>query len=406
MNITTSYYLFVLFKDFGISFTFASFVPFLLSIGLTYGEVALVNAIYAGVVFAAELPTGMLADGKSRRWSMKAGVWFWLIGALIYFCANGFWIAALADAVLAIGAAFLSGARQAWITDALKRHGRSDELRDVFANESTYRGLAYVLGGSLGVLISLIDLRLIWVPGMLGSIASLVVVYRYLNGDGEPIERVTEKEAFKRSIILLRRNRSLLWVLGILVSFGGIMAFNHYWAPYFEEQVGRWVLSLLWPMIYGSCTFAGIFMRRVKTAVGQEGHYLWVSLFVTGLSIALVKFVPSFWIVVVLVAIHEFARGVFGVAHASFVQHRVESSYRATFGSLQSFISYSGLTIVPIIVWLVLTGKPNTADTIETLWFIAGGAMAVLGLLFYFLKPKETCATHVIECEKSKTPLN
>ncbi|HBK34935.1 MAG: High-affinity glucose transporter SNF3 [Candidatus Uhrbacteria bacterium GW2011_GWE2_40_58] len=397
MNITKTYYSFVLFKDFGIAFTFASFVPFLLSIGLTYGEVALVNAIFAGTIFLAELPTGMLADGKSRAWSMRIGVWLWILGAFVYFCAQGFWTAAFADAILGIGSAFLSGARQAWITDALARYGRSSELRQVFATETMLRGIACVFGGSLGVFLSLIHLRLIWLPAIFGPIISLVIAYKFINGDGEPIERITEKEAFKRSVILLRRSPSLLWVLGLLIVFGGVMAFNHYWAPYFEEQVGRASLAFLWPMIYGSCTFAGSVMRCVKTKVGQEGNIIVFALFLTGTSLLLVKFIPWIWMVVAFVAIHEFGRGVFAVAIDSFVQHRVESSYRATFGSLQSFIAHIGLALVPLIVWVALTGKPNTSETIEMLWFISGAIMAGVAILFFLFKPKDVCATEIEE---------
>jgi MFS family permease len=391
MNITKIYYTFVLSKNFGIAFTFASFVPFLLSIGLTYAEVALVNFVFAGVVFLAELPTGMLADGKSRAWSLRAGTWFWILGASIYLCANGFWIAALADGVLAIGSAFLSGARQAWITDALARYGRSGELRQVFAKEAIFRGIACVIGGTLGVFLSTIHLRLIWIPAIIGPIISLVIAYRYINGDGEPIERVSEKEAFTKSVNLLRRTPSLLWVLVLLIVFGGVMAFNHYWTPYFEEIASREFIALLWPIIYGSTIVAGFIMHRVKVRAGQEGNLILLGLFLTGFSLVLVPFVPTLSLIVFLIAIHEFGRGIFSVAVESFVQHRVESSYRATFGSLQSFISHIGLALVPLIVWFALSGKPNTPQTIELLWLIAGGVMASAALIFFFLKPKDVC---------------
>lgn len=138
-------------------------------------------------------------------------------------------------------------------------------------------------------------------------------------------------------------------------------------------------------------------MRCVKTKVGQEGNIIVFALFLTGTSLLLVKFIPWIWMVVAFVAIHEFGRGVFAVAIDSFVQHRVESSYRATFGSLQSFIAHIGLALVPLIVWVALTGKPNTSETIEMLWFISGAIMAGVAILFFLFKPKDVCATEIEE---------
>jgi len=355
-----------------------------------------VNFVFAFTVFVAELPTGMLADGKSRAWSLRAGVWFLIVGAGLYACANGFWMAAIADCVLAIGSAFLSGARQAWITDALARHGRSQELRKVFANEAMLRGMACVIGGTLGVFLSLIHLRLIWLPAIIGPIASLVIAYRFINGDGEPLERVSEKEALKKSLKLINRSPSLLWVLGLMIAFGGVMAFNHYWTPYFEECVSREFIAYLWPVIYGSTIVAGFVMHRAKVKVGQESKLIILGLFLTGFSLVLVRFVPFMSVIVLLVALHEFGRGVFVVAVESFVQHRVESSYRATFGSLQSFVSHIGLALVPLIVWFALSGKPNTPATIELLWLIAGGIMAATALVFFLIRPKDISP---VECE-------
>lgn len=63
-------------------------------------------------------------------------------------------------------------------------------------------------------------------------------------------------------------------------------------------------------------------------------------------------------------------RGFFQPLTESFVQHRVHTSYRATFGSLQSFLGRIGFAVVPLVVWLFIADKPNTSATISLVWII------------------------------------
>jgi DHA3 family tetracycline resistance protein-like MFS transporter len=389
MNITKTYYLFVLSKDFGLAFTFASFVPYLLWLGLSYSEVAFINMVFAGVVFLGELPTGMFADSRSRVWSLRAGVWLWIIGSVFYALAQGVWTAALADGIFAIGNAFLSGARQAWITDALKKHGREKELRHVFGTTAMLSGIACVIGGALGVLLSSIHMRLIWPPLILGCLVSLYIAYVHMKDDGEPAERVSEWEALKRSVKLLRQSHALSWILIILVVTGGFMTFNHYWSPLAQSLWGRGSLTWIWPLLYGSAALAGYLVRKHEHLERYGSSWIVTMLFCAGGSLALVYFVPMpFWILGMMM-VHELSRGVLGPLMDTYVQKRVESSYRATFGSLQSFIAHFGFTLAPAIVWISLDGEPDTPNTILRLWFITGGGMAVVALVLWLLRPRK-----------------
>ncbi|HCB19699.1 TPA: hypothetical protein DEP34_05015 [Candidatus Uhrbacteria bacterium] len=389
MSITKTYYLFVLSKDFGLAFTFASFVPYLLWLGLSYSEVAFVNMVFAGVVFLGELPTGMFADGKSRVWSLRAGVWLWIIGSIFYACARGVWTAALADGIFAVGNAFLSGARQAWITDALKKHGREKELRHVFGTTAMLSGIACVIGGFLGVFLSSVHMRLIWPPLIVGCLVSLYIAYYHMKDDGEPQERISQWQALKCSVNLLRQSHALSWILIILVVTGGFMTFNHYWSPLSESIWGRSSLAWVWPLLYGSTALAGYLVRRHEHLERYGSTWIVTALFLAGGSLALVRFLPlPFWIMGMMM-MHELTRGILGPLIDTYVQKRVESSYRATFGSLQSFIAHFGFTLTPAFVWLSLDGKPNTPDTITWLWFIAGGFIVITAMILWVFRPKK-----------------
>ncbi len=388
MSATQIYYWFTALLGLGMGATVTVYAPFLLSIGLSLGEVALVNAIFWTIVIAAELPTGMFADGRSRAFSLKAGMAFQGLGALIYLLSEGFWSAALAEGLIAVGIAFMSGAQQAWITDALTREGKFDKLRHVFATENVIRTSVFILGGFIGALLALISYRLIWVPVIFTSLIATVLCHSHINGQGEPIERMTEREAFAHSWRHLLQSQALKWVIGSMILFGGVVSFNHFWSPYFETKVGTLGLSWVWAFIYLGFMPSSWMIRRLTIAVGQEAHLITISLFLSGGGLVIITVFSGLIAPLAAVMIHEFGRGMFQPLTDSFVQHRVKSAYRATFGSLQSFLGRIGFAVVPFIVWIGIDGQPNTPNTISLVWLLCGSLLVIGSIVLYFARPR------------------
>ena len=50
-----------------------AYVPFMLKLGLELADIQRINIVFFLTIFFLEIPTGALADGKSRRWSVTAG---------------------------------------------------------------------------------------------------------------------------------------------------------------------------------------------------------------------------------------------------------------------------------------------------------------------------------------------
>ena len=106
-------------------------------------QLVLVGTILETTVFLFEIPTGVLADVKSRRWSVILG--YFLVG--LAFILEGslpfFWTIALAQVVWGIGHTFTSGATQAWI---------ADEVGEARAGEAFLRGSQ---GARVGALVAI-----------------------------------------------------------------------------------------------------------------------------------------------------------------------------------------------------------------------------------------------------------
>ena len=384
----TVYYVFKALLHFGIGITVTGYVPYLLSIGISLGEVALVNFVFWAGVVIFELPTGMLADGRGRAWSLRVGILAQSFCATTYMLANGLPLAILAELFASLSVAMQSGTLQAWITDALERQGQSHVRRQVFATGAIVHGVCMLVGGVLGAGLAYLEYRLIWLPLVAIGIVGYMFGRRYMNGEGEPLERVSEYVALKNSMKLLRTSSDLRWVVGVFVVFGLVVCFNFYWAPYFKAEVGQLSLGWVWLIVYLPCVFGGWIVRRLTASQGQEGNYLVLSMVSSGLGMLLLVFTNSLFLSLSAVFIHEVGRGLFEPLNDSFVQHRVSSSIRATFGSVQSFLGRLGFALVPLSVWASLSDYPDTRGTIRLIWLVAGALLVCGALLLWLVRPR------------------
>lgn len=86
-NPIRAYYLFIALLYFGKGAYVTGYVPFLQSIGFSLAEVSLLNLCYWILVAVLELPTGLLADGRGRTWSLMMGTGAAMIAGAIALLA-------------------------------------------------------------------------------------------------------------------------------------------------------------------------------------------------------------------------------------------------------------------------------------------------------------------------------
>jgi hypothetical protein len=94
-------------------------------------QLVLVGTLLETVCFLSEIPTGLLADVHSRKLSTIIGVILLGLGFVIEGSFPTFLFVMLAQIVWGLGATFVSGAREAWITD---------EVGEPYANKAFMRG--------------------------------------------------------------------------------------------------------------------------------------------------------------------------------------------------------------------------------------------------------------------------
>src|SRR3954463_16796093 len=131
---------------------------FLLDAGLSNTEAFAANAFYAIGQVLFEVPTGVVADTRGRRFSYMLGAATLLASTVLYLVMwqihAPFVGWALASALLGLGFTFFSGATEAWLVDALAFTGYQGTLEGVLARGQTVAGAAMLAGSVAGGLVA------------------------------------------------------------------------------------------------------------------------------------------------------------------------------------------------------------------------------------------------------------
>lgn len=385
-----TFYGFQLLQGLGFGVTATVYALFLRSIGASYQELSIVNMVFWATIVLAELPTGMLADGKNRGWSVKIGAIVTALGVGSYMLAQNVGMAILSEIALGIGYAFISGALQAWLADSLKNAGAFEKLRTTFATGAVVRALAILFGGLFGGYIAdAFGLRASMALSFVGMAGAAILALAYIKNTGEPETRVTEWEALRRSWAIVGTHPALKWSMLASIGIGVVALWNMYWTVFFEPRVGGQIgLGWTWVALYGAVTVAGLCVRRMRVAAGKEEIGMLFSLIATAAGFLLAGMFLPLPLLLLALMIHEAGRGAFEPLLDSFTHHHVDSSHRATYASFQSLISRLGYVAALALGTVLTHNTTDSTSVVQLLWFVSGiflfGVVAVL----FVLRPK------------------
>jgi DHA3 family tetracycline resistance protein-like MFS transporter len=334
---------------------------------LTPLQLVLIGTILETTVFLFEIPTGVLADVKSRRLSIiigyaLIGVGFILEGSLPFFAA-----VALAQVVWGFGYTFTSGATQAWIVD---------ETGEERAGEAFLRGAqAGQAGGLIAIPISIVLGSLtIRLPILLGGgLMILLAVFLALTMTEEgftptpPEERTTWGMMLKTvrdARGMVRRQPLLLALLGIGLFYGLYSeGFDRLWTPHLLENFAlpSWLEGMDAVVWFGviegvlaavSLVATEVVRRRVDTnrsaSLGQA--LMWNA---GGIVLALAGFglTRSFWAAVALYWAVGVLRSVHEPLSSTWFNQRIDDpQVRATMFSVRGQVDAVGqITSGPVV---------------------------------------------------------
>ena len=149
---------------------------FLLDAGLDIFGVFVANAAFTAGMVVFEIPTGVLADTRGRRFSFLISVAVLAVGTVGYVAAAiagaGLGTFVAISVVLGLGFTFYSGALEAWLVDALAATGNDAPLDRIFSRAGVVTGAAMLVGTVGGGILAEVDLS---VPFVVRALVLLAV---------------------------------------------------------------------------------------------------------------------------------------------------------------------------------------------------------------------------------------
>ncbi len=117
--------------------------------GLSQTQTQMLQSWFMLWIFILEIPTGVFGDIKGKKFSVMIGYSLAILGTFVYSITPNIWLFALAEFIFALGIAFVSGAKEAWMYDISKKLKVEDQFRDI----SVVNSNLYMLGMIVAALI-------------------------------------------------------------------------------------------------------------------------------------------------------------------------------------------------------------------------------------------------------------
>ena len=191
-------------------------------------QLVLIGTMLEVTAFVFEIPTGVVADLKSRRLSVILGYLLNGLGLLLMGWIPLFWAVAVSTVICGIGGTFMSGAYEAWLVDELiAEHGNDNSVGEVFLRASQASSVGSIIGIPLGVALGWYDLSvsiLIGGSGLVLFAAALSLIMRERGfKPAPPGQRETwtsMRKTISTSVRHVRGEHYLLLILAISFVFG------------------------------------------------------------------------------------------------------------------------------------------------------------------------------------------
>jgi len=330
---------------------------FLLNAGLSNTEAFTANAFFTVGQVIFEIPTGVVADVRGRRFSFMLGSATLLVSTLLYLLMwqiNAPFIGwALSSMLLGLGFTFFSGATEAWLVDALQATGHQGDLESIFGRAQTVGGAAMLVGSvSGGVIAQATNLGVPYVirAAILG--VALVIAYFFMHDLGftpqrgaSPVEQV--RSVVRGSIDGGLRNPPVRWLMLAAPFAGGVgiyafYAFQPYLLQLYGDPTAYGIAGLAAAIVAAAQIVGGLLVSRVRHFFRRRTDALILGGVATVVVLAWVGVTTSFVTALVLMTVWALLFAIVGPLRQAFVNGAIPSEQRATVLSFDSLMSSAG----------------------------------------------------------------
>ncbi len=344
-------------------------IYFVIEAGMNPLQLVLIGTVMELSVLLFEVPTGVIADHMSRKWSV-------VIGMVVLGCAHMlegavpvFLSIAVAYAIWGLGYTFISGAEEAWIADEVQ----GANLESLFFRGSQIASLGQFAGIIVSVVIaSLFSIQIaIVAAGVSFLIIAIWLAFRMPEQHFVKMER-TEKSQLRQLRSIVQKGYKTVTGNTVLFSMAAISlmwglaseGFDRLWEVHFLQDIHLPESStIIW---FGVINAVALLLNIVliqwiksKVETSGEHRYVWLLLVVnTILVISALVFAISgqLWLALASYWACYTLRGLNSPLYRIWLNQKLESRGCATmlsmFGQLDAFGQIAG---GPLVGWIALT---------------------------------------------------
>jgi MFS family permease len=356
-RILKTYVALTLLSTFASSFIWGINTLFLLDAGLGITQAFAANAFFTAGQVLFEIPTGIVADTFGRRASYLLGSATLFVSTLLYLwmwqTSGPFWAWAVVSMLLGLGFTFFSGATEAWLVDGLKAAKYKGTLESVLAKGAVASGVA-MLTGTLagGVIAQFTNLGVPYVLRAVMLLLTFLIAFGFMRDEGFTPRKSASflKEMriiFKSSLKYGIGNPPVRWLMLSAPFAGGIGIFAFYaMQPYLLKLYGGSesysIAGIAAAIVAGAQIIGGLLVPYAGKIFHRRTTLLLVGSALSAAALALMGFVPIFWVVLVLLTVWSIVFAATGPIRQSYINGLIPSEQRATVLSSDNLLSSSG----------------------------------------------------------------
>lgn len=276
-------------------------VPFLKDFGFSMEQILVAESLYAMTLVILEVPSGYFADRMGRKKSIVTGAVLNVLGFYLYASFQTFWQFALANIVIGVGYAFISGADSALLYESLEQIKKLEIYKKVQGANFSWGRIASVTSTLLGGWLVTVEPRLpfyltvpFFVLLLLNSLTLHETKVHHEIHEGWPHFKKIVKDSFYENKTL----RNFLFFTGLTGFFT---------LGFFLNQEYMNFIQL--PLVYFGAVIAAMniasglaakYAAKIESIIGQKASLLVIPI-LPALSWILMGVFETLWIIPILI---------------------------------------------------------------------------------------------------------
>lgn len=307
--------------------------------GLSTAKISLLFVWWGVVGLVSELPTGVIADKYSRKYSIVFGGVLRALGFLSWMFFPFFEGYALGFLLWGVGGAFNSGAFEAYLYDELKSRGKPGLYAKMYGRSQSMvlagQAAAYVVAAIVGSQ----NYSLLIILSVIVALASAALALRFPKEavHGLHPEETVKPQYLRTALRHVRRSPLLARYVLSLGVIAGVLAAAEEFAPlyYVAFSLDNQFIAILYTVDISLAAIVAWYAHRFEA---KKQRYRLIMFGLAGAALAITSFAGTAFAVLGMVVFMQIA-GLVMLQYETVMQHEISDTVRATTSSLSSVLA-------------------------------------------------------------------